>query len=384
MTRPSRASRGCACVAILALAAGSIDRAQASGEAVPLAPFDLPPATTVTLTFEVDVDSPLGACSDRILNQGTVTAAGLSVLTDDPAQGGAADPTRTPLDVVELSITKTDGSAIEIPGTVVSYTIVARNTGSATATPANVADPFPAIVSGVTWSCTAAGGAACGAGGSGNLADAATLPPGGSATYVATGTIAPAATGSIANTATVTRSPGQTECNPADNAATDSNALVPLADLRITKTDGVTTLEVGSTTVYTIVASNTGPSDVAGATVTDTFPPACTGAAWVCSGSVGGACTASGNGNINDTVALPAGASVTYLAGCTVAANASGTLANTAAVAAPGGVTESAPADNSATDVDFIEPLFRNGFEPVPVAGAASRGCVGPCPGGEE
>jgi len=71
-------------------------------------------------------------------------------------------------------------------------------------------------------------------------------------------------------------------------------------------------------------------------------------------GAGGGTCTASGSGNINNTVNLPAGGSVTYTASCTISASATGTLSNTATVAAPGGVTDPTPGNNSATDTDAL------------------------------
>ena len=72
----------------------------------------------------------------------------------------------------------------------------------------------------------------------------------------------------------------------------------------------------------------------------DTFPASLT-CTWTCVGAGGGTCTASGSGNINDTVNLPAGGSVTYTASCTIAASATGTLTNTATVTAPAGVDRS-------------------------------------------
>ena len=127
-----------------------------------------------------------------------------------------------------------------------------------------------------------------------------------------------------------------------------------LADLAITKTDGVTSVTAGTPVTYTITATNAGPSGVTGATVADTLPAAITGATWTCVGAGGGSCTASGSGNLNDLVNLPAGASVTYTLTGTVSPSATGTLSNTATVAAPGGVTDPTPANNSATDADTI------------------------------
>lgn len=133
------------------------------------------------------------------------------------------------------------------------------------------------------------------------------------------------------------------------------NVQVPMADLAITKTDGVTTAVPGGSVTYTITASNAGPSNVTGATVADTFP-ATLSCMWTCAGAGGGTCAASGSGNINDTVNLPSGGSITYTASCTVAASATGTLANTATVAAPGEVTDPTPGNNSATDTDTLTP----------------------------
>lgn len=126
-----------------------------------------------------------------------------------------------------------------------------------------------------------------------------------------------------------------------------------VADLAITKTDGVTTAVPGGSVTYTITASNAGPSNAPGATVADTFPASLT-CTWTCVGAGGGTCTAAGSGNIGDTVNLPAGGSVTYTASCAVSAAATGTLSNTATVTAPAGVTDPAPGNNSATDSDTL------------------------------
>src|SRR6185295_4601464 len=90
-----------------------------------------------------------------------------------------------------------------------------------------------------------------------------------------------------------------------------------------------------------------------GATAADTFPASetCT---WTCIGAGGGTCTASGSGNINNTVNLPAGDSATYTASCAIAAGATGTLSNTATVTAPAGVTDPTPGNNTATDSDTL------------------------------
>jgi uncharacterized repeat protein (TIGR01451 family) len=127
---------------------------------------------------------------------------------------------------------------------------------------------------------------------------------------------------------------------------------VDRSDLGITKTDGVATALPGSSTTYTIVATNAGPAPVTGAGVADTFPAACTSVTWSCVGAGGGTCTASGAGNINDSVNLPVGASVTYTAVCAISPGATGTLSNTATVTSS--VLDPDPTDNSATDVTTL------------------------------
>ncbi|HQW80956.1 MAG TPA: proprotein convertase P-domain-containing protein [Pseudomonadota bacterium] len=255
----------------------------------------------------------------------------------------------------DLQITKTDGVTSAIPGGSVTYTITASNAGPDPVTGATVADTFPAALT-CTWTCAGAGGGTCAAGPvSGNINDTVNLPAGGSVIYTATCAISASATGTLSNTATVAAAGGINDPTPGNNSATDSNTvLTPQSDLGITKTDGVASAIPGSSVTYTITASNAGLSDAPGSTVADTFPAALT-CTWTCAGAGGGTCAAGPvSGNINDTVNLPAGGSVIYTATCAISASATGTLSNTATVAAAGGITDPTPGNNSATDVDTL------------------------------
>ncbi len=126
------------------------------------------------------------------------------------------------------------------------------------------------------------------------------------------------------------------------------------ADLSITKTNGTANSTAGTNTTYTITASNAGPSAATGSTVVDNFPAACTTVNWTCIGAGTGTCAAGGTGNINQVVNLPVGGSVTFTAVCGISAGATGTLANTATVATPGGTTDPNGANNSASDTDTL------------------------------
>jgi uncharacterized repeat protein (TIGR01451 family) len=152
------------------------------------------------------------------------------------------------------------------------------------------------------------------------------------------------------------------------------------ADLAITKTDGVVTVIPGQALVYTIAASNAGPSGVADAVLTDTLPAALTGCTWTCTGSAGGLCgngtaSDSGAGDISEPVDLPVGGSVELSVSCTLDPAASGTVQNTASIVVPAGVDELDAADNQATDTDQVASLdWGDAPDPTYPTLAASNG----------
>jgi uncharacterized repeat protein (TIGR01451 family) len=258
-------------------------------------------------------------------------------------------------DSADLSITKTDGQSAVTAGAMLTYTIVVSNGGPDPAPGATVADPLPAALTASSWTCVATAGSSCGAAsGSGSINQTVTLASGGTIVFALTATVDAAASGSLVNTATVAVPAGMIDAVPANNSATDTDAIQAGADLSITKTDNRATAGPGQAISYTIVAMNAGPNAAAGATVTDTVPAALTGAAWTCVGTSGGTCTAAGTGNINETVNLPAvGSRVTYTLTGTVSPSPT-SLRNTATVTPPAGMGDPNPANNSATDVDLL------------------------------
>ena len=278
----------------------------------------------------------------------------------NPTNTSIIIPTKTspppPKPDADLQITKTDGSATYIAGITVTYTIVVSNpTGTVNVTNATVKDTFPPQVLSATWTCTASAGATCPAIGTGNINHQVNLPVGSSVTYTVNAQIAPSATGDLVNTATVSVPGNVNDPDTTNNSATDTDTLATVgADLSITKTDGpaVTTYTPGNPITYTIVASNAGPDAVTGATVADTFDTTrLKNITWTCAASAGASCTASGAGNISDTVNLPVGATVTYTVNAGINSNATGNLVNTATVSAPS-VYDPNTTNNSATDTD--------------------------------
>lgn len=312
---------------------------------------NLPSGASITYTVSGTI---LASATGTLVNTATISAA--AGTTDTAPGNNSATDTDTLTPQADLAITKTDGVTSVVPGTQTTYTIVVSNSGPSD-TAATVADTFPASLSNITFTAVGAGGASGFSGGSGNLNQAVTLPSGGSITYTVTGTVNAGATGSLSNTATVTATGGTTDPNAGNNSATDTDTLTPQGDLAITKTDGVTTLIPGASTTYTIVVSNSGPSNVVGANVADLFPASLGNITFTAVGAGGSTgFTASGSGNLNDTVNIPAGGSITYTVNGTVASSATGTLANTATITAPGTFTDTNPGNNSATDTDTLTP----------------------------
>jgi uncharacterized repeat protein (TIGR01451 family) len=290
------------------------------------------------------------------------TANVSSVVTDpNPGNESATDTTNLTASA-DLSISKTDGQTSGEPGGNTTYTIVVNNAGPSTVNDANVTDTFAADLS-CTYTSVAAGSASGNtASGIGDIADTLVLPPGSSVTYTVPCDIDAEATGSLSNTASV--SSVVTDPNPGNESATDTTNLTASADLSITKTDGRTAVTPGSSTTYTIVVSNAGPSTVNDANVTDSFAAEldCSYTSVAAGGASGN--TASASGDMADTLVLPPGGSVTYTVPCNVDPEAeSGNLSNSASVSSD--VSDPNPGDETATDNNSIisDFIFSNGFE---------------------
>lgn len=309
-------------------------------------------------TFAVTAVNPVAAGVAQLSNTASVADDGTHGTDPTPGNNTASDT--TPVNAApDLTLTKSDGGVSVAPGGGVTYTLGYANAGNQGATGVVLTDVVPANTvfnpgaSTAGWSCTPNNnaGSTCalaigslaggGANGTANYAVTVNTP------------LSPSVT-QISNQASVADDGSNgADPNPGNNTASDTTPITG-ADLAITKTDGVTSAPAGGTVTYSITASNAGPNAVSGAKVTDTFPASLT-CTWTCTGTGGGTCAASGSGSINDsTVNLPVSASVTYTAACTIAAGATGSVANTATVATPVGVTDPAPANNSASDTDTL------------------------------
>ncbi|MEM1248644.1 MAG: hypothetical protein AAGK22_19860 [Acidobacteriota bacterium] len=290
---------------------------------------------TATYTAVCAIDA---SATGTLSNTATVTLAG-----DSNAANNIATDNDTVLEPsADLSITKTDSTDPVLPGAAFSYTIQVDNAGPSDATGVTVTDTLPAGVTLVSTTGCAEdpnGTPTCTLG---------TIAAGGSDSFTVNVT-APVASGVVTNTATV--SSAADDPVSGNDSASESTTVSTSSDLSITKTDGVTSAVPGDSVTYTITATNNGPDDVTGATVTDTFPTGLT-CTWTCSASAGSSCTAAGSGSISESVDLLNGGSATFVAACMIDPGATGTLSNTASITSAS--TDSVPGNNDATDADTV------------------------------
>lgn len=302
------------------------------------------PAASGSITVTVNVTA--GAGSSIANGDYSISATGVSALI------GPLVTTLVTSGVVyaNLGVTMTDGLAAVGWGQALTYTLVATNHGPGAANGATLTDAMPALLTGVTWTCAASGGAACAsASGSGNISTGIpTFPSGGSVTYtihasVVSGTLS----ASLINQATIAPPGGVTDNDSTNNDAVDTDAVGTLYALTVQKTG------TGQGTVVSSPAAiNCGPSCTPSQAAdflsgTSVVLTATAGSGWVFNGWSGAGCSGS----------QPT---------CTVAVNAPtvvsanfGPVQWTVTGSAPGGngtVSCTSPIDNGSASTCTITP----------------------------
>jgi len=189
-----------------------------------------------------------------------------------------------------------------------------------------VSDTLPAGMTGVTASN---GGTYSAVGNVVTWPTVASLASGAStAAYTVTATIPAGTTGSLSNRARVTSTTA--DPTPANDRSTTATTVAAVADLSVAKT-GQAVDTAGTSTTWTVQATNAGPSTATGVVVSDTLPAGVTGV----TASDGGTYSAVGNVVTWPTLAsLASGASTAaYTVTATIPAGTTGSLNNRARVA---------------------------------------------------
>jgi uncharacterized repeat protein (TIGR01451 family) len=240
------------------------------------------------------------------------------VATTETTTIGAAPPTAPVLEV-----TKTDTPDPVQPGAALSYQVIVKNTGTATATGIVVTETYPTEF---------AFGSATPAPTTGdNVWTLADLAPGDQTVIDIVGTVSNMAT----NGATLTNGVGVASTNATD-VSTSENTTVSTAttQLQITKADSVDPIAPGATQIYSVRVENTGTQTATNVVVTETYPALFTPA----SATLDGAPIMAGPGNTFALGSIAPGAAnaKTLLITGTVDAAApdAGVLTNSATAAA--------------------------------------------------
>src|SRR5918998_1765669 len=319
-----------------------------SGGTVSCSLGDMPDGATAQITLSGTTAS--GSTATALTNVATVSTTAFDPAPTNNVSGDTTTLTRA----ADLAVTKVANPGPNRPGAPVSWTITVTNQGASDAQGVLVGDVLDtaglATITGVQ-------GAGCATPRVGTSVRCAipTLAAGASATITVQGQLASGLGAGVAvtNTATVTATtPDPDASNNTARATVTTTA--PFADVRVTKT-GPETVVAGRTITWTVTATNWGPADATGVTITDAVPA---GVSAVSATASRGTCTVTENlvscpagtllsGGIGPDASPQPGAAVTITITGTVAPDATGTLANTATAAAT--TTDPVPSNNAAT-----------------------------------
>jgi uncharacterized repeat protein (TIGR01451 family) len=300
----------------------------------------LPP---VGMTFKVDVPLDCAAPGPTVTNVATVGSA------ECRAQTRIVPPE------ADLALALVASNGPSVCGTSLSFSLTASNLGTA-------------IARGAVLDVTAVGalsltsnepGCALVAGPQPHLlcTGLPDLRPGGPGHTIIFSAQAPACgpgCGAVTVNATV-RSSNTCDRNPGNDTVTKLIPVTcpPAADLAITKRHEPAILAPGQAMAYILTVRNNGPTDVTGATISDSLPNALLGPQ--CVGANRSACTFSG-GSLSIKVDLPVGSEETYRIEGNLPFQCIGILSNTATISPPSSVVDPDLSNNTATDTAAASP----------------------------
>jgi uncharacterized repeat protein (TIGR01451 family) len=247
----------------------------------------------------------------------------------------------------DLQIEKTAAPDPATAGTDETFTLKITNHGPNTAANVLVSDPLPAGLTFVSASpgCSEPGGephVTCAL---------PSLAVHESATFTVVAHIPDTASEGIVNIATVTSSTSDPDLSNNEDTVTVPLAEREDADLAVEKVASLKEVTAGGQVSYTLIVTNKGPHDGTGVTVTDPVPPALSVTS--AQPSQGSCDTATGVRCALGTIAN--GGTAQILITANVAANAKGTIPNTAVVA--GNEPDPDPSNNTSTATIPVIPL---------------------------
>jgi uncharacterized repeat protein (TIGR01451 family) len=324
-----------------------------------------------TLVLAIDASIPAGQTS--VINTATIADDAASGSDSNPADNSATDTdTLTGLGV-DLALTITDGATTVLPGGAIVYTLNYSNTGNQTASGVVITERLPAGTtfnagaSTTGWTQTSPGVFELTVG---------TLGGGGSdSAMFAVSVINPAAAGldTIVNSASIADDgTNGVDPTPANNAATDTNALNAAPDLAVTKTATPYAAARNGLVTYSLAYSNSGNHGATGVFITESLPA---NMSFVAAGSTAGWTeTSPGSGTYRfDVGSLASGGSGTVAFQVRVASTLPGTLQQFTNTATIGDDAANGADPNSANNTGSASIPIYHGIYVVALGRSDSR-----------
>lgn len=310
----------------------------------------------ITLTADVSPTAPVSVTNTVSVSGGGETNTG---------NNSASDAT-TINQIADMTIAKTHTGNFT-RGSTGTYTITATNSGTgATSGTVTVTDTLPAAFSNISangtgWTCNIAAQTV-------TCTRSDVLNAGASYSAISiTVTVAQNAASSLTNTASVS---GGGQAVTSNDSSSDATTIVSLSDLSLTKTTANSGSGLGTDATFTIIVTNSGPTDATGVAVLDQLPA---GLTYVSSTPVGAYNSGTGVWTVGN---LASGASATLQLVARI--DALGAITNTAQVSASNQPDpDSTPNNNNATEDDQAS----SGLSTLPPSVALCKTIVGlPCP----
>lgn len=225
-------------------------------------------SVNISYTFSVAPNAQLGPVTN------TACVAANSSAASDTNPGNNCSPFVTTVTCsTELVVTKSNNLTTVVAGssTVYVYTVTVFNNGPSTSRDTTLSDTWP---SSLKLGSIVPSQGACGPSSAGFFCNLGAINPNQTAVVLISYTVpANAVPGNVTNTACASNLCTQVATSVL--CGSDTDTIVLLTNLTISKDDNVAVVTPGSQTpyVYTILVTNVGPSDVSNVTVVDQFPP---------------------------------------------------------------------------------------------------------------
>ncbi|MET8982596.1 glycine-rich protein [Streptomyces sp. NPDC004539] len=225
---------------------------------------DIAPGSSVTLTYSVTVDNPVTG-DGKLAN--SVTGPAGSNCQRGKQSSDCSTGDKPGNGIPQLKLKKAVSSGTAAPGSKVTYTITAQNTGTAAYTGATWSDDLRGVLTDAVYGDDANASSGTVSYAAPVLSWKGDIPAGSSATVTYTVTLNSPTTSTTSLTNKVTSTP-DTNC-PTGTANTDCSATLGVPQFSLTKTASTNRPLPGQDVTYTVTAQNTGSVEYEGATWTD-------------------------------------------------------------------------------------------------------------------